>query len=65
MDSALSDLENKINQLVSTVTQLRSENQLLRQQLAFKADENKRLTEKIEVAKVRLSALLEKLPENE
>ncbi len=64
MDSALSELEKKTNQLVEVVSQLRSENQLLRQQLATKSDENKRLTEKVEAAKARLEALLEQLPES-
>ena len=65
MDSALSELETKINQLVATTNQLRSENQLLRKQLASKSEENKRLTEKIETAKLRLNALLQQLPEGE
>jgi uncharacterized protein (TIGR02449 family) len=65
MDMALSDLEKKINQLVAVVNQLRSENRLLRQQIATRTNENKRLTEKIEAAMARLDALLQQLPENE
>ena len=65
MDTTLSDLEKKIDQLVTLVHQLRSENQLLRQQLAAKTDETKRLSEKIEVAKTRLNTLLKHLPEKE
>jgi cell division protein ZapB len=65
MDSSLFELEEKINQLVTVVSQLRSENQLLRQQLAGKTDENKRLTEKIEAAMVRLDALLKQIPGDE
>lgn len=65
MDTALSDLEKKINQLVMLVQQLRSENQVLRQQLAAKTNETKRLSEKIEAAKTRLDTLLKQLPENE
>ena len=65
MDSALSDLEKKISQLVTVVHQLRSENRVLRQQLAAKADETKRLTEKIETAKARLDNLLKQIHETE
>ena len=65
MDSALSDLEKKISQLVATVHHLRSENQVLRQQLVNKADETKRLAEKIDSAKSRLATLLKQLPENQ
>ena len=64
MDSALSDLEKKISQLVAAVHHLRSENQVLRQQLVNKADEIKRLGEKIDAAKTRLETLLKQLPEN-
>lgn len=65
MDSALSDLEKKISQLVAAMHHLRSENQVLRQQLVSKADETKRLAEKIDTAKTRLESLLKKLPENQ
>jgi len=65
MDLSLSELENKISQLVAVVNQLRSENQLLRQQLAVKSDENKRLAAKIEATKTRLDTLLKQLPESE
>ena len=65
MDLSLSELENKISQLVAVVNQLRSENQLLRQQLAVKSDENKRLAAKIEATKTCLDTLLKQLPESE
>ena len=65
MNLSLSELENKISQLVAVVSQLRSENQLLRQQLAVKSDENKRLAAKIEATKTRLDTLLKQLPESE
>jgi uncharacterized protein (TIGR02449 family) len=65
MDLALSDLEKKINQLVGVVNRLRSENRQLRQQLATKTDENKKLTEKIDTAIDRLDTLLKQIPENE
>lgn len=63
MDLELSELEEKINQLVDAVQQLRSENRLLRQQIAARTDEIKRLSEKIDVAKGRLQAVLEQIPE--
>jgi len=65
MDSALSDLEKKIALLVAALLQLRSENRLLRQQLASKTDETKRLAEKIDSARARLDKLLKQLPETE
>jgi cell division protein ZapB len=63
MDLELSELEEKISQLVDAVQQLRSENRLLRQQIAARTDEIKRLSEKIDVAKGRLQAVLEQIPE--
>ena len=63
MDIELSELEEKISQLVDAVQQLRSENRLLRQQIAARTDEIKRLSEKIDVAKGRLQAVLEQIPE--
>ena len=63
MDLELSELEEKINQLVDAVQQLRSENRLLSQQIAARTDEIKRLSEKIDVAKGRLQAVLEQIPE--
>ena len=65
MDSALSDLEKKIALLVGALQHLRSENRLLRQQVASKTDETKRLTEKIDAVRARLDKLLKQLPETE
>jgi cell division protein ZapB len=65
MDSALSNLEKKIGLLVAALQHLRSENRLLRQQVASKTDETKRLAEKIDAARARLDKLLKQLPETE
>lgn len=62
MERDLEELENKVGQLVRAMGQLREENRALRQQLAMKAEENRRLAEKIEHARGRVSALLERLP---
>jgi cell division protein ZapB len=63
MESELASLESKISRVVEQCNQLRSENQQLRQQLAMKSDENKRLAEKIDEARRRLEQLLVQLPE--
>ena len=63
MESELKELEQKVSQVVTVVKQLRAENQALRQQLATRADDNKRLTEKVTAARARLEALLKHLPD--
>jgi len=65
MEAELKALEDKIGQLVELTQRLRQDNRGLRQQLAQAANENKRLTEKVDAAKARLEALLEHLPEGE
>jgi cell division protein ZapB len=65
MDKDLDALGEKVNELVQALTKLRAENQQLRQQLATKIDENKRLSEKIIAATSRLEAMLTKIPEKE
>jgi cell division protein ZapB len=65
MDAELKALEERIVQLVELTQRLRQDNLGLRQQLAQSANENKRLTEKVDAAKARLEALLEHLPEGE
>ena len=62
MDFELAELENKIGQLVDLVHQLRSENRFLRQQIAAKTDDHKRLSEKIETAKGRLESAIGRIP---
>jgi cell division protein ZapB len=63
MEADLKALEEKIAQLVELTQRLRSENRSLRQQLAQATNETKRLGEKLDSAKARLEALLERLPE--
>jgi len=65
MDSELSELEERLGQLVQRLKALRVENRDLRQQLAARTDENARLGEKLGVAKSRIEALLKQIPETE
>ena len=65
MDSELSDLEEKLDQLVQRLKALREENRDLRQQLATRTDEGARLAEKLTAAKARIEALLKQIPETE
>jgi cell division protein ZapB len=63
MDADLKALEDKIGQLVELTQKLRDDNRGLRQQLAAATNDNKRLGEKVDAARARLEALLERLPE--
>lgn len=63
MQAELAELDERIRQLLELCQRLRKENSELRQQLASIRNENKRLSEKMESAKVRLEALLEQVPE--
>ena len=65
MDSELSALEAKVEQVVAQLKQLRDEGRELRQQLATRTDENVRLAEKLAAAKARIEALLKQIPETE
>jgi cell division protein ZapB len=65
MDSELSQLEERLAQLVQRLNALRAENRDLRQQLAARTDENARLGEKLGAAKSRIEALLKQIPEIE
>ncbi len=65
MDQEFSALEEKIAQLVQRLKVLREENLDLRQQLAARADENVRNTEKLNAARSRIEALLKLIPETE
>jgi cell division protein ZapB len=65
MDSELSNLEEKLDQLVQRLRVLREENRDLRQQLATKTDETARIGEKLQAAKTRIEALLKQIPETE
>lgn len=65
MEADLKALEEKIGQFVELTQRLRADNSHLRQQLAQAMNENKRLSEKVDGAKARLEALLERMPEDE
>jgi uncharacterized protein (TIGR02449 family) len=65
MDQEFSALEEKIAALVQRLKVLREENRDLRQQLAARADENSRNTEKLNAARSRIEALLKLIPETE
>ena len=65
MDQEFSALEEKLTQLVQRLKVLREENRDLRQQLAARADENARNTEKLNAARTRIEALLKLIPETE
>ncbi|MEI6302784.1 MAG: hypothetical protein WCR74_15180 [Betaproteobacteria bacterium] len=62
MDSELANLEEKIGQTVALCQRLRAENVDLRQQLAAAQNDGKRLTDKVEGARVRLETILQKIP---
>lgn len=62
MESELSQLEAKAARAVEQCERLRAENQELRQQLAARADEIKRLNEKLEESRRRIEGLLARMP---
>lgn len=63
MEAELSNLDEKVQQLVQLCLKLRRDNTSLRQQLASAKSENDRLNLKISTAAERLEALIEKVPE--
>jgi cell division protein ZapB len=63
MDAELKGLEEKLNRFIELCHQLRVENQELRQTVAVKTDENKRLGEKIDEARRQIESLLSMIPE--
>ena len=65
MDTELSALEERLDQLVQRLKALREENRDLRQQLATRTDENARNVEKLGAARTRIEALLKQIPETE
>ncbi len=65
MDAEIKALEEKIAQFIQLNQRLRAENISLRQDLASSQGENRRLSEKIELAKSRLESLLAKIPGEE
>ena len=65
MEADIQRFEEKLNHFVTLFQRLRSENNDLRQQLAAKGDEVRRLAEKLDHSKMRIEALVEQLPEAE
>lgn len=63
MEKEFQDFESKLNHFVQLFQRLRSENNELRQQLAVKTDETRRLEEKLDQARDRVEGLLKQLPE--
>ena len=63
MDAEFNALESKVAQFVGLCERLRAENHDLRQQLASAKNDAKRLTDRIEGAKVKLESLLARLPD--
>jgi cell division protein ZapB len=64
MEAELTALDDKISQLVQLTQKLRKDYSQLRQNLVLVQSENKRLSEKVTTAKVRLEALLDQIPES-
>jgi cell division protein ZapB len=62
MDLDLKGLEERVSQLIELSRRLRVENGTLRQQLVVAHNENKQLVERMESARQRVEALLERVP---
>jgi uncharacterized protein (TIGR02449 family) len=65
MEQELADFETRLNHFVQLFQRLRSENNELRQQIAMRTDEARRLEERLEEARSRIEALLRQIPETE
>ena len=63
MDADFASLEAKVAQFVNLCERLRAENSDLRQQLAVAQGDAKRLNERIDSARAKLSLLIERLPD--
>lgn len=64
MNDDIEALEAKIEQVVTLVQQLRSENDTLKSQLATADAERARLRQTMTAARQRLEGLMDKLPED-
>lgn len=65
MEQDFQRFEDRLNHFVTLFHRLRSENTELRQSFTTKSDEVKRLSEKLDLAKTRIEALIAQLPETE
>jgi len=63
VDAEFSSLEAKVAQFVSLCERLRAENTDLRQQLAAAQGDARRLNDRINSARAKLSLLIERLPD--
>jgi len=63
MDGDVTSLESKLDQFLAHFAELREENRALRERVAGLEGEKMSLTDKIQTARVRLEALMERLPE--
>ena len=62
MENELNQLEAKASRAVEQCDRLRAENHELRQQLAMRTDELKRLGDKLDESRRRIEALLARMP---
>ena len=65
MEQDFQRFEDRLNHFVTLFHRLRSENNDLRQSVATKSDEVKRLSEKLDQARTRIEALIAQIPETE
>ena len=63
MDGEVTSLERKLDEFLSRFQKLREENHSLRQRVSGLEGENRNLTDKMQTARVRLEALMDRLPE--
>ena len=63
MDADFASLEAKVAQFVNLCERLRAENSDLRQQLAAAQGDAKRLNDRIDSARTKLSLLIDRLPD--
>jgi cell division protein ZapB len=63
MQADLQRFEEKLTHFVTLFQRLRTENSELRQTIATKSDEIKRMAEKLDQAKTRIEALIAQIPE--
>lgn len=65
MQGELSELENRIDRVVSLCQRLWTENQTLRDQIIREQAENRKLSEKLSTVLERLEAMLQAFPKPE
>lgn len=63
MDGEVTSLERKLDEFLSRFQKLREENHSLRVRVSGLEGENRNLTDKMQTARERLEALMDRLPE--